>query len=340
MTKLRIGVVGAGGIVRSRHLPGLLGLPDVEITAVANSSLESSRKFIEDGGLAAEAMDDWQALVRRDDIDIVWIGATPFLHEPVTVAALQAEKHVFCQARMARNAQEGESMLRAAEARPDLVTMLCPPPMGLAQDAWFKSLLADHVAGPIGHVQLQSLNGSFLDTAGQPLHWRQRRDISGNNIMTLGIYTEVLQRWFGDAANLTAEAATRSAGADIPDQLDVLGRFSSGVTFNLRFSGVHSGPPVQCLQATGTGGQLEFDFNHDKIFLLSSDGNREELTPPDELRRPWAVEADFIQAVRNPEAPRPHPDFHDGVAYMRVVDAVHESLKSGQRVLLPQPNRP
>jgi predicted dehydrogenase len=41
--KLRIGIVGAGGIVRERHLPGLLSLPNVQVVAVCNSHVDSAQ---------------------------------------------------------------------------------------------------------------------------------------------------------------------------------------------------------------------------------------------------------------------------------------------------------
>ncbi|PYI60067.1 MAG: hypothetical protein DMC59_04105 [Verrucomicrobia bacterium] len=51
--KLRIGIVGAGHIVRTRHLPGLKKHPDVEIVAVSNSTYESSEKFCSENVPAA-----------------------------------------------------------------------------------------------------------------------------------------------------------------------------------------------------------------------------------------------------------------------------------------------
>ena len=50
---------------------------------------------------------------------------------------------------------------------------------------------------------LQSLNSAFLDPDA-PAHWRQRIEISGLNMLTLGIYVEVLQRWFGDITGVFA----------------------------------------------------------------------------------------------------------------------------------------
>jgi hypothetical protein len=47
---------------------------------------------------------------------------------------------------------------------------------------------------------------------------------------------------------------------------------------------------------------------------------------PAHLVRVWLVEADFVNAVRDPAAARPHPDFTDGLRYMRVVQMVDDLL--------------
>jgi len=104
--KLRIGIVGAGSIVRTRHLPALKKNPDVEIVAVSNSTYESSERFCRENSLTALPMRDWAELVATPDIDIVWIGTTPFMHSAVTISALEAGKHVFCQARMSMDLVE------------------------------------------------------------------------------------------------------------------------------------------------------------------------------------------------------------------------------------------
>ena len=128
--KLRIGIIGAGGIVRQRHLPGLLALPNVQIAAVCNSRIETAKSIAKEYNIP-DVMDDWADMLDRPDLDIIWIGTPPHLHAPITISALEAGKHVFCQARMAMNLSEGREMLAAAQARPQLVTMLCPPPHGM-----------------------------------------------------------------------------------------------------------------------------------------------------------------------------------------------------------------
>src|SRR5919109_2229184 len=90
--KLRVGIVGAGNIVRTRHLPALKKHPDVEIVAVSNSTYESSEKFCREYSLSALPIRDWAELVATPDIDIVWIGTTPYMHSAVTISALEAGK--------------------------------------------------------------------------------------------------------------------------------------------------------------------------------------------------------------------------------------------------------
>jgi len=339
MTPLKIGIVGAGGIVRDRHLPNLRRIEGVEIAAIANSSLASAQAFCAAHAPEAEPIADWRELVARPDLDIVWIGATPYLHRPVTLAALAAGKHVFCQARMARDLREAWDMLEAGQRRPGQVTMLCPPPYGLRMDAFIRSLIESEHVGEIYSLELRSRNGQFLDPS-LPPHWRQQREISGANVLTLGIYTEVLQRWFGDVREVAAvgrifQEVREDLPIEIPDQLDVLAEFADGFPAVLRFSGVYSGDPEEVLEISGSRTTLRIDFATDEIRDLD---RGETLAIPAALDRPWQVEADFIAAVRDPSAPRPHPTFADGVAYMSVVDAVDLAWRDRRPVVLRIPN--
>src|SRR4051794_34586745 len=103
MSTLNIGIIGAGGIVKTRHLPGLSRIPEVQVAAVCNRSRESGEAVAREWGIP-EVMTDWRALVRREDLQAVLIGTWPYTHAQMSIAALEAGKHVFCQARMARTA--------------------------------------------------------------------------------------------------------------------------------------------------------------------------------------------------------------------------------------------
>src|ERR1700675_2165633 len=203
--KLRIGIVGAGNIVRTRHLPALKKNPDAEIVAISNSTYESSEQFCKEHCPSATPMANWAELLAVPDLDIIWIGTPPYMHSAVTVSALEAGKHVFCQARMSNDRAEAEEMLAASKRFPELVTMLCPPPFGLRGDLLVKKLLAENYIGRPHHIRLQCFTGAYLN-ADAPAHWRQRIEISGLNVLALGIYVEVLQRWLGDITGVFARA--------------------------------------------------------------------------------------------------------------------------------------
>src|SRR6266404_229938 len=230
--KLRIGIVGAGSIVRARHLPALKKHPEVEIVAVSNLTYESSEKFCRENLPHATPMQNWADLLAIPDLDIIWIGTPPYMHSAVTISALEAGKHVFCQARMSMDLAEAEEMLAASRRYPELVTMLCPPPMGMRADLLVKKLLAENYIGQPHHVRLQSFTSSYLNPDA-PAHWRQRIEISGLNVLTLGIYVEVLQRWLGDITGLFARGKIiypirQGYEVIIPDLLTVLCTFDNG----------------------------------------------------------------------------------------------------------------
>lgn len=327
---LRIGIVGAGGIVKTRHLPNLRKLPGISIAAVANSSLASATAFCQEFAPEASPLARWEDVVDNDQVDIVWIGATPYMHHDATDFALNCGKHVFCQARMAATRAEAERMWEASVRYPELVTAICPPPQGMKHGAFVSHLLSEGRIGTPYHALLHSYNDAWLDP-NAPRHWRQHSSTSGIQILTLGIYVEVLQRWLGSISNVQATGTVVIPERDgcpvgIPDFVHVQAQFSSGLQAALVFSGVAACAPTDRLWLFGSEGTLSYDFATDDLWLGSRSGPLEKQTVPPSFVRDWTVEADFIRAVREPASPRPKPDFTEGTLYMRVVDAVQRSL--------------
>src|SRR5881394_2566640 len=328
--KLRLGIVGAGDIVRQRHLPGLKKHHEVEIVAVSNSTYESAEKFCQENAPHATPMQNWADLLSLSDIDIVWIGTPPYMHSAVTISALEAGKHVFCQARMSMDLAEAEEMLAASKRYPELVTMLCPPPFGLRADLLVKKLLAEDYIGHPHHVRLQSFTSNYLDPAAPP-HWRQKIEISGLHVLTLGIYIEVLQRCLGDLNGVFArgkviQSISQGYEVIIPDWLTVLCAFDNGAEGVLEFSGIDALAPGDRVEIYGNSGTLTYDFGSD-VVQAGKIGDRglHVVDLPSELETEWRVEEDFLAAVKSKGRVRPHPTFEDGLRYMRVVQAVSDS---------------
>src|SRR6266480_3882215 len=273
--KLRVGIVGAGNIVRARHLPALKKHPEVEIVAVSNSTYESSENFCREHYPSATPMRNWAELLALPDLDIIWIGTPPVMHSAVTISALEAGKHVFCQARMSMDLAEAEEMLAASKRYPELVTMLCPPPMGMRADLLVKKLLAEDYIGRPHHVRLQSFTSNYLSPEAPP-HWRQR--------------------------------------------------IENGAEGGLEFSGVDAMAPGDRLEVYGNAGTPTYDFGSD-VVQAGKVGDRalQVVDLPPELEGEWRVEEDFLAAVKSKGRVRPHPNFEEGLRYMRVVQAVADS---------------
>ncbi|MDQ6939345.1 MAG: Gfo/Idh/MocA family oxidoreductase [Verrucomicrobiota bacterium] len=328
--KIRLGIIGAGAIVRDRHLPGLRKHSDVEIVAVSNSTYDSAQKFCEENAPEAVPMQNWADLLALPEIDTVWIGTPPYMHSAVTISALEAGKHVFCQARMSMDLAEAEEMLAASRRFPELVTMLCPPPFGLRGDLVVKKLLGENYIGRPHHIRMHAFTGAYLN-ADAPPHWRQRVEISGLNVLALGIYVEVLQRWFGDITGVFARGKViypvrQGYEVIVPDLLTILCTFANGAEGVLEFSGIDALPSGDRVDVFGDAGTMTYEFGSDTI-RAGKVGDRDlhEVEIPSELEGGWQVEDDFIGAVKSRGKLRPRPDFEEGVRYMRVVQAVADS---------------
>src|SRR5262245_45968143 len=201
--RLRIGLIGAGGNTRLRHIPGLRALPDVEIVAVCNRRPTSTAAVAREYGIP-RTFEHWQDLVADPGVDAVVIGTWPYLHCPITLAALAAGKHVLTEARLSLNAAEAHRMLAAARRFPDLVTQVVPSPFGLKGNAVMVELIAGGFLGELREVAVRSLGAALADPA-SPLSWRQDGSLSGFNMLTLGIVHETLLRWVPPPVRVLAQ---------------------------------------------------------------------------------------------------------------------------------------
>ena len=117
---IRVGLIGAGANTRLRHIPGLQAIEGVEVVAVCNRSIESGHSVADAFGIEHVTLDP-DDLFNDESIDAISIGTWPYVHRDFTVRALEAGKHVLCEARMAMDAGEAREMLAASQAHPELV---------------------------------------------------------------------------------------------------------------------------------------------------------------------------------------------------------------------------
>lgn len=343
--RIRIGVIGAGANTRAKHIPLLQAQPGVEIVTVANRTRESSERVAKEFGIARVAA-DWREIVSARDVDAVVIGTWPYLHAEITVNALRKGKHVLTEARMARDYDEAKAMLTESVRRPELVAQIVPAPFSLPFDTTVREWLAAGKLGTVREIHATFTHGGLADPAA-PFTWRQDVDLSGKNMLFLGIYYEMVLRWLGrepesliaDAAVFTGErlnSAGEPRAVRIPESVTVIANYADGARLVLHQSGVETTAGRQEIRINGSEGGVRADFAANQLWFAPR-GQPERLVEIEPAKRgEWNVEADFIASIRT-RAPVKLTDFASGARYMAFTDAAWESwVRQGRRVSLPR----
>jgi len=344
-SEIRIGIVGAGKNTRNRHIPGFRAIDGVTITAVVNSTPESTQRAAEEFGIP-HTCGDWRELVERDDVDAVMIGTWPYLHCDVTCEALQRGKHVLCEARMARDAAEAHKMLETSQRFPDLITQIVPSPFGLAQHDFVTGLLNDGFLGELRELVVIGANDLWGD-ASQLLHWRQETQFSGRNVLAMGILHEAAMRWTPPTTRVFAQtalfetsrpASSRSPNttADVPDSVQIVTQLEGGARGLYHLSGVARHGPGNQIHLYGSRGTIKLLLSPEEKLLIGRAGDAELHEPeiPPDQQGGWRVEEEFLFAIRGDETVK-FTDFATGVQYMEFTEAVHRSAAENRPVNLP-----
>ncbi|MED6309492.1 MAG: Gfo/Idh/MocA family oxidoreductase [Pseudomonadota bacterium] len=345
---IRVGFIGAGGNTRSRHIPGLKAQAGVELAAVANRSVASGRKIAREFGIE-KVCADWQEVLNDDSIDAICIGTWPYMHETLTVASLEAGKHVMCEARMAMNSAEGHRMLAASQRHPRLTAQIVPSPMTLPFDQTIIAMISGGFIGELIALDARIAAGSDFPNPNAPFHWRHDRTLSGNNIMSMGIWYEGMMRWVGPMKTVNAvgqsvinhrrDESGRRQASTIPDHVDITGELELGGQMRLNVTTVAglAAYPID-IHIFGSEGTLRlYQAPGGQTTLAAGkrgDKRLKDVKIPKSKQGVWRVEEEFINAIRGKEEIT-HTDFATAVKYMEWTDAVTMSLRHREVVKLP-----
>ena len=115
--KLKIGIIGCGGIANGKHMPALKKLPNVEMVAFCDIIVERAEKAAKDFGTEdAKVYADYKEMLADcPEVDVIHVCTPNKSHSPITVASLEAGKHVMCEKPMAKTVADAKLMLEAAK---------------------------------------------------------------------------------------------------------------------------------------------------------------------------------------------------------------------------------
>lgn len=183
---IRFGILGAARIAPLALIKPAVLIPNVDVVAVAASSVEKAQAFADEHSIATVS-ESYAALVESPHFDAIYNALPPNLHEQWSVAALRAGKHVLCEKPFAMNAVQARRMVAAADASERLLIEA----FHYRFHPYFQrvlEMLADDVIGDVRHVEAQfdvripyrssefrhipALGGgALMDLGCYPVHW-------------------------------------------------------------------------------------------------------------------------------------------------------------------------
>ena len=339
---IRVGLIGARGNVRNRHIPGFQQVEGLEIAAVANRSLESGRTVADQFNIP-QVYAGWQELLGDDSINAVCIGTWPYMHRALTLAALEKGKHVLTEARMASTAQDARDMLAASLEHPELVCQLTPTSTTYKIDNLLKKMIAEGYLGEVLSVEIQALQNRFADFGGD-LHWRHDWKLSGYNTLNIGASYESMMRWLGRGNRVMAMSKVhvpyrtddrgQTVSVSIADHVNVLYELANGAQVHMRMSATTGLSTGNQIWIYGSEGTIHIDQQQDVFAGRKGDDQLSEVPNAVEEQAHYRVEEQFTNAIRGTEQVDMVP-FETGVHYMEWTEVVVRSAQTGQAVYLP-----
>lgn len=193
--KLKVGVIGTG-IIGKSHVRGYAGMSDdVEIVGVADLDEQEAKKVAAEHNIS-NVFTDYRDLLKIDELDSVDVCLPNFLHAPVTIAALEAGKNVYCEKPMAKNADEAQSMYDAAQETGKMLAIQLSTLFAPSARA-AKQMIDDGVLGKVYYVKTSHYRRRgrvYVDGYATP-HFVQKDKSGGGALADMAVYHMALMVW-------------------------------------------------------------------------------------------------------------------------------------------------
>lgn len=187
METLRIGVIGCGQIARS-HLTTYQKVKGAQVVAVCDVVPAAAESAAKDFSIPSHHT-DFRELLKRDDIDAVDVCLHNNFHAPVTIAALHAGKHVYCEKPMAGSYRDAELMLKARDETGKRLSIQLAMIFSNETRAT-KALIDGGQLGKLFHARStghRRRGRPYVDGYGTPT-FVQKRNSAGGALYDMGVY--------------------------------------------------------------------------------------------------------------------------------------------------------
>ena len=332
--KYKLAIVGCGGHARFNLAPHWQTIPEIEPVGACDVNPESVASFAESLGIK-NTYSDLATMLAEQQPDILIVASWPAAHmENVLEGVRGGVRAIFCEKPFALNAAQAAEMVQAAKSANVILMegfMFRYHPQTLA----VKQRL---VEGAIGEIRY--MRATFSSGSGNPTNWRRRSELGGGAAMDLGCYCLNGIRYLLGSEPLSVSVTGKfDAVGEIWETLIGTLHFEDGVIgqFDCSFGWPRRG----AFEVVGRKGSLvvprsawswpremesSFSVSHSDPF-----NNLQQETVNVTGVNPYRQQLlDLCNALSTGEPPRLPAD--DAVGNMRLIDAVHESARTGQQV--------
>ncbi|HIT90144.1 MAG TPA: Gfo/Idh/MocA family oxidoreductase, partial [Candidatus Merdenecus merdavium] len=215
MRKLKIGIVGCGGIANGKHLPAIKKNGNFEIVAFCDIQEERAKKAKEEYGTqTSKVYTDYTELVKQEDIEAVYVLTPNKSHSIVSVAAMKAGKHVMCEKPMAKTYADAKLMLDTAKETGKILTI------GYQNryrndSTYLKRACSNGDLGEIYYAKAHALRRRAVPTWGVFLNEEEQ---GGGPLIDIGTHALDLTLWMMD--NYEPESVMGSVYHKLGDQTE------------------------------------------------------------------------------------------------------------------------
>ncbi|MEZ4671430.1 MAG: Gfo/Idh/MocA family oxidoreductase [Anaerolineae bacterium] len=346
---IRAAVIGAS-FAKEAYLPALANIPDVELMAISSARMESAKAVAERFNIP-HAYDDWQVMLKENQVDLVGIATPTVYHAPMALAALEAGAHVICEKPMAMNADESRAMLEKAEAL-GRVHMIGHELRFNPNRRKIHHLIADGVIGRVRHVNIMNINGSWGNPAAQAADsWLGKVEMGGGRLGANGSHQlDLLRFWLGDIGAISGQIMTMVANrtdknsgepwvATADDCSTFTAEMQSGAVVQVFMSGAARHNIGNHIQIFGSEGTIKLSDGEEKLWLAKAGEDFADISETDPNaslpgigKGIWNVSfVSLIQeataAIREGRSVQWGATFADGLKCQQAMDAIRLSSK-------------
>lgn len=348
---LKVGVIGVGGIART-HIPGWMASEDAELAAGSDVSQEVLEAWGQEHGVQ-KLYADPNDMFADPDIDIVDVCTPNNYHAPLSIAALNAGKHVICEKPLAPTPDQVKEMIAARDKSGKL--LMCAQSSRFAGASLaMKAEVDKGVLGDVYHARCWMLRRSGVP--GRP-GFIMKQHSGGGPCIDIGVHVLDLTLWLmgnpkpvavtgvarAELAHQPGAFSTMGRGAgDISDAFDVedfaaaFVRFENGATLVLETSWMlhHGQDSDRQIWLYGTKGGAHLP----KGEIYYSDNQQKQhynyvLKNTEDRMKSHALECvEFARAVAQ-GYPSPVPA-EQSLQVMAILDGIYRSQVSGKELRL------